>query len=305
MRWLYRRIRTSNSGASPSRTRRTTSSSESAFHSARTCASSRSFGMAVLRCIRVSRAWKVTAGPGRYFVAPASKGEHVARALRTLTAVLALGGLADAALAWGPTGHRATGRVAERHLSPQAARAVTELIGPESLAYVATWSDEIRSEPDWAKAESWHWVTVPDGETYEAAAKNPAGDVLEAIGRFEATLADARAPRTERVQALKWLAHLLGDLHQPLHVGRGDDRGGNETVVLWFNEPSNLHSVWDSRIIEQSELSFSELAELVDRATPDEVRAFQRGGPREWAVESQQLRDRVYAIGDRRLSYKY
>jgi S1/P1 Nuclease len=229
----------------------------------------------------------------------------VAPTLRILTGVLLLGGLADASFAWGPTGHRATCRVAERHLNPQAAKAVAELLAPEALAYVGTWADEIRAEPDWAKAESWHWVTVPDGQTYEAATKNTAGDVLEAIGRFEATLADRNAPRVERVQALKWLAHLLGDLHQPLHVGRGDDRGGNETVVLWFGEPSNLHSVWDSKVIEQSELSFSELAELVDRATPDQAREWQRGGPRDWAAESQQLRDQVYAIGDRRLSFKY
>lgn len=229
----------------------------------------------------------------------------MARVLRTLTIALVLGGLTDAALAWGPTGHRATCRVAERHLTPAAARAVADLLGPEALAYVGTWADEIRSESDWAKAESWHWVTVPDGQTYEATAKNPAGDVLEAVSRFQAVLADRNAPRADRAQAVRWLAHLIGDLHQPLHVGRGDDRGGNETVVLWFGEPSNLHSVWDSKLIEQSELSFTELAELVDRASPDQVREWQRGGPREWAAESQELRGTVYAIGDRRLSFKY
>ncbi len=225
--------------------------------------------------------------------------------LRVLAGVVMVGGLADPSLAWGPTGHRATARVAERHLTPQAAKAVAELLAPESLTYAGTWGDEIRSEPEWARADPWHWVTVPDGQTYEAAAKNPAGDVLEAIARFQKTLADKTAPRAERAQAVKWLAHLLGDLHQPLHVGRGDDRGGNETVVLWFGEPSNLHSVWDSKLIEQSELSFTELAELVDRATPEQAREWQRGGPREWAAESQQLRDQVYSIGDRRLSFKY
>jgi hypothetical protein len=212
---------------------------------------------------------------------------------------------ADVSLAWGPTGHRATGRVAERHLTPQAARAVAELLAPETLAYVATWSDDIRPEPAWAKGDPWHWVTVPDGQTYETTSKNPGGDVVEAIARFQKTLADRSAPRPERAQALKWLAHLIGDLHQPLHVGRGDDRGGNETVVLWFGEPTNLHSVWDSKIIESSELSFSELADLVDHATPEQVRDWQRGGVLDWAVESQRLREQVYTLGDRRLSYKY
>lgn len=225
------------------------------------------------------------------------------RVLVTTLAILS-GGVAPA-LAWGPTGHRATGRIAERHLTPQAARAVADLLAPETLAYSGTWSDEIRSEPDWAKGDPWHWVTIPDGQTYDASARNPAGDVLEAIARFEKVLGDRSAPRAERIQALKWIAHLIGDLHQPLHVGRGDDRGGNEIVVLWFGEPTNLHSVWDSKLIEQSELSFTELAELVDRAPTEQVRDWQRGGPREWATESQGLRDQVYAIGDRRLSFKY
>jgi S1/P1 Nuclease len=227
---------------------------------------------------------------------------HMARAV---VAGFILVAVAPGATAWGPTGHRAVGRVAERHLTPQAALAVSELIAPEQLAYVTTWADDIRSEPDWAKAEPWHWVTIPDGQTYDSSPKHTGGDVLEAIARFEKVLADRTAPRLERIRALKWLSHLIGDLHQPLHVGRGDDRGGNEVLVLWFNEPSNLHSVWDSKMIESSQLSFSELAELVNHPTAEQVREWQATGPREWARESQDLRAAYYAIGDRRLSYRY
>ena len=225
--------------------------------------------------------------------------------VRRLALSFAVLSFAPAAHAWGPTGHRAVGRVAERHLSPAAARAVKDLIAPEQLAYVATWADEIRSEPEWTKADPWHYMTIPDGATVDAATKNPAGDVLEAIARFEKVLADRSAPRTDRVQALKWLAHLIADLHQPMHVGRGDDRGGNETVVLWFGEPSNLHSVWDSKLVETSELSFSELADLVDHPSADDLRDWSASRPADWARESQELRASVYAIGDRRLSWKY
>jgi S1/P1 Nuclease len=226
--------------------------------------------------------------------------------LRPTAALLALClSAAPAAHAWGPTGHRAVGRVAERHLSPAAARAVKDLLAPEQLAYVTTWADEVRSEAEWTKADPWHYMTVPDGQPVEAAVKNPGGDVLEAIARFEKVLGDRTAPRAERAQAIKWLAHLIGDLHQPLHVGRGDDHGGNETVVLWFGEPSNLHSVWDGRMIENSQLSFTELADLVDHPSADETRAWQAAGPAEWARESLELRAAAYAIGDRRLSWKY
>jgi S1/P1 Nuclease len=228
------------------------------------------------------------------------------RPLRAGLLALALTAVAaPQAAAWGPTGHRAVGRVAERHLTPEAARAVRELLGVETLAYVTTWADEIRSEPRGAKAEAWHWVTIPDGQAYEASPKNPEGDVLEAIARFERILAGRAAPGPERTEALKWLSHLVGDVHQPLHVGRGDDRGGNEVLVLWFGEPTNLHAVWDSKIIDSSQLSFSELADLVDHPTPDEVREWQSTSPGAWARESQALRAACYAIGDRRLSYGY
>jgi nuclease S1 len=230
-------------------------------------------------------------------------GVNMKRVARLLLVLLA--GLAPCAEAWGPTGHRAVGRVAERHLTPEAKRAVAQLLAPEQLAYVTTWADEIRSEPQWSRAEAWHWVTVPDGRTYESSAKNPEGDVLEAISRFEMVLADGGRPRIERARALKWLSHLVGDIHQPLHVGRGDDHGGNDVLVLWFNEPRNLHAVWDSGFIEFSGLSFSELADLVDHPTPDEVVEWQSAPPSTWAAESQRLRDACYELGDHKLSFRY
>jgi hypothetical protein len=230
---------------------------------------------------------------------------QVLRCSRAVLAGFILFAGAPGANAWGPTGHRAVGRVAERHLTPQAAAVVAELLAPEQLAYVATWADEMRSEPDWARADAWHWVTIQDGQTYDSAPKNPGGDVLEAITRFEKVLADRTAPKRERMQALKWLSHLVGDVHQPLHVGRGDDHGGNDVVVLWFNEPTNLHAVWDSKIIDGNQLAFSELADLLDHSTPEQVREWQASGPRDWARESQELRAACYEMGDRKLSFRY
>jgi nuclease S1 len=225
--------------------------------------------------------------------------------LRTIPALLAAVLAAVPASAWGPTGHRAVGRVAERHVAPETAREVAAILGPERLAYVGTWADDIRSDPAWAKAETWHFVTIPAGQTYATSKKNEAGDVLEAIARFERVLADRAAPRLERQQALKWLVHLVGDIHQPMHVGARDDRGGNEVMVLWFGDPSNLHSVWDSGLIDRMELTSTELAEKVDVAGPDQVRGWQSTTPLDWAEESRAAAERAYALGDRRLGYKY
>jgi len=218
--------------------------------------------------------------------------------------LLALWAAAPSA-AWGPIGHRAVGRIAERYLTPAAAHAVSEILAPERLAYVGTWADEIRTDPAWNKAIDWHWIDAPEGVAIGEGKRNPNGDILEAIERFRGILADPTQPRLERAQALKFLVHFLGDLHQPLHAGTTGDRGGNEILVTWFDKPSNLHAVWDEGMIEQAKLSAIELAEKVDHPTLQEVAAWQAQGPLEWARESHALLPEVYKIGDRRLGWKY
>ncbi len=209
------------------------------------------------------------------------------------------------ATAWGPNGHRAVGQVAENHLTPEARAALEELMGHESLARAGTWPDEIRSDPAWNRASPWHYISIDDDETLETTERNPRGDVLEAMERFEAVLRDPAASREDKVVAVRFLTHFVGDVHQPLHVGRRGDRGGNEIVVLWFGEPSDLHAVWDHEMIESQRLSFTELVRFLDHPAPEQVAAWQAAGYREWIAESFALRDQVYDLGDRRLGYEY
>jgi hypothetical protein len=207
--------------------------------------------------------------------------------------------------AWGPNGHRIVGRIAMNHLTDEAARAVECLLGPEGLDQVSTWPDEIRSDPNWKKADPWHFISIDDAETLETTARDPAGDVLEAIQRFTAVLRDPQATRESKQEALRFLVHFVGDIHQPLHVGRRADRGGNSIKVMWFKEESNLHSVWDSGMIDNEKLSFSELAAFIDHPTLQELQTWQSAPPADWANESKAERDRVYQIGDGKLSYEY
>jgi len=209
------------------------------------------------------------------------------------------------AFPWGPNGHRVVGRIAEHHLSPAAARGVAAILGSESLAQASTWPDEIRSDPAWNKAKPWHFVTIPDGATYESSAKSPDGDVIEAIARFSKVVQDPQAEAENKVEALRFLVHFVGDLHQPLHVGRPGDQGGNLVKVTWFDAETNLHAVWDEKIIEAEKLSFSELAEFIDHPTETEIRTWQSGGVLDWVQESMDNRARVYAIGDGKLGYLY
>jgi hypothetical protein len=191
------------------------------------------------------------------------------------------------ASAWGPNGHRAVGRIAMNHLSEEAARAIDGLIGPENLAQVSTWADEIRHE------------------TLETTARNPAGDVLEAMQRFEAVLRDPHADRQAKQEALKFLVHFVGDIHQPLHAGRRADHGGGDVEVMWFSEKTDLHWLWDHHIIESEKLSFSELAAFLDHPTQEEIRTWQSATYADWIRESKAERERVYRIGDGKLGFQY
>ena len=212
-------------------------------------------------------------------------------------------------LAWGANGHRIVGRIAANHLTAEAAVAVTSLLGAESLDQAATWADDIRNDPDWQpplkNPSPWHYISIDDGETLETTVRNPDGDVLEAIERFSAVLRDPQATRPAKQEALRFVIHFVGDVHQPLHVGRRADRGGNDVEVTLFGDKTNLHSVWDSGLIESEKLSFSELAAFIDRPTLGDVRAWQSSAPADWVRESKAARDRVYKIGDGKLGYQY
>lgn len=212
-------------------------------------------------------------------------------------------------LAWGPNGHRIVGRIAANHLTAEAAVAVASLIGPEGLDQASTWADEIRDDPNWQpplkNPSPWHFISIDDHETLETTARDPNGDVLEAIERFSAVLRDAKATRPARQEALRFLVHFVGDVHQPLHVGRRADRGGNLVKVTLFGEETNLHSVWDSGLLESEKLSFSEFAAFIDRPTLEELRTWQGATPADWVRESKAARDRIYKIGDGKLSYRY
>lgn len=219
--------------------------------------------------------------------------------------VLLLLAMSSPVLAWGPNGHRIVGRIAMHHLSEEAARAVECLIGPEGLDQVSTWPDEIRSDPNWKKADPWHFISIDDAETLETTARNPDGDVLEAMQRFAAVLRDAQANRQAKQEALKFLVHFIGDVHQPLHVGRRADRGGNNVEVMWFAEKTNLHSVWDNHLVENEKLSFSDFAAFIDHPTQEEIRTWQNATFADWVKESKAVREQVYKIGDGKLGFQY
>ena len=200
------------------------------------------------------------------------------------------------ALAWGKTGHRVVAAIADTQLSGLARAHVEEILGPgESLDEAANWPDEMRSAPGefWQKtATPWHYVTL-NGIIYDHAP--PEGDALEALSHFRAVLQDQNASLADKQLALRFVVHLVGDLHQPLHVGKCCDRGGNDVKVSWFGKPTNLHAVWDSQLVDEEQLSFTELAAKLERhISNNDVIAWWDINPRDWISESGEIRDTLY-----------
>jgi len=151
--------------------------------------------------------------------------------------------------AWGFEAHRLIAELAEQQLTPAAkaeANRLLELEPGSTLSSVSTWADEIRSR----ETGPWHYVNFPRGScSYDKARDCPTGScVIEAIGAQLAIL-KSKAPDADRLQALKFVVHLIGDVHQPLHAGYADDKGGNTVQLQSFGKGSNLHSLWDSGLV--------------------------------------------------------
>lgn len=215
------------------------------------------------------------------------------------------------AFSWGLTGHRVIAEVAQQHLSKKAKKELHRLIGDETLAWWANWPDFIKSDSAWNHASKWHYVDLPGhigkDEFIAALKKLPGKNLYTQIIDMTAQLKDRSLPDEQRRIALRFLVHLVGDLHQPLHVGRDEDQGGNKITVYWFGKKTNLHSVWDSYFIDDQQYSYTEYARLLDIASKEKVREWQSSSLEEWFYESHVMADSIYDAtpAESKLSYQY
>lgn len=192
---------------------------------------------------------------------------------------------------WGKTGHRVIGEIASRNLTPEAAKAVNDLLEGRSIARIGTWADEIRSNPAFNKYTSWHYVNLPLDKKYEEV-KHDGDNVVKAINLCIASLKNEKSTKDEKAFYLKYLIHCLADLHQPLHTGRAEDKGGNAIYLKYFGRKTNLHRVWDTDIINDYGMSYTELStNLMGRNNvPVEI-----GTAADWANESHEEVAKIYS----------
>jgi hypothetical protein len=208
---------------------------------------------------------------------------------------------------WGPTGHRATGKIAENHLTKKALRNIDKLLKGQSLAFVSTYGDEIKSDKRYNDFYTWHYVNMPLDSNYESSEKNPKGDLVTGINKCISVLKDDNSSDEDKVFYLKLLVHFIGDLHQPMHIGRAEDKGGNTIQVQWFGRGTNLHRVWDENMIEEWKMSYLELADNAEDLSKEQIKSIQNGSIVDWVHDTHELSKTTYAsveVGEN-LRYRY
>lgn len=164
---------------------------------------------------------------------------------------------ANVTFAWGPKGQTITVKLAESFLTEEAKFQVQTILNNEDLSSYATWADVVRNTDEWRNTAVWHYINIDS-----LTSTNDPDDIVEAINFCIQRLTTALSS-DDRATWLKFLIHLMGDLHQPLHAGQSRDRGGNSVRVSYGGQSTNLHALWDGRFIEKQALSVEKYVQLL------------------------------------------
>lgn len=213
--------------------------------------------------------------------------------------------------AWGMTGHRIVGQIADYYLTAKARRGVAQVLGNESPAMASNWPDLIKSDSTYNYLGSWHYVNLPAGLDHNGVFNFLDTDkhvnVYNKIPEMIAILKDKQKTPTEKQMAMRLLIHFLGDVHQPMHTARKDDLGGNKVNLSWFGQRSNLHRIWDEQLIDYQQLSYTEYATAINHPTKEQLNKWRHDSLKETVYESYLACNKIYAEtkADDKLSYRY
>jgi len=213
--------------------------------------------------------------------------------------------------AWGVLGHRIVGQIAESYLTPKAKLEISKILGTESIAMATNWADFIKSDSTMAYLSPWHYLNIPRGLTFsevQSYLKNDTiVDAYTKINFLVKQLKSKQLSKDRKTFYLKLLIHFVGDIHQPLHVAELEE-GGNKIKVLWFNSPSNLHQVWDSKLIDFQQLSYTEYSNAINHTTKTERMLWQKQPMNEWIWNSYQISEKIFddvKQPEEKLGYQY
>ncbi|HSV11117.1 MAG TPA: S1/P1 nuclease [Hanamia sp.] len=214
-------------------------------------------------------------------------------------------------MAWGMSGHRIVGEIADSYLTAKARLAVQQILGTESIAMASNWPDFIKSDPAYNYLSPWHYINVPDSLNYAEfqsfLKKDTATDAYTKLNFIIKELKNKSLPKDKKLFYLRLLIHIAGDVHQPLHVS-GRAQGGNQIKVLWFGQHTNLHSVWDEKLIDYQQLSYTEYTKAINHTTAAQRKKWQQEPISKWLYDSYTISEKLFpeiTEPDQKLSYRY
>lgn len=173
--------------------------------------------------------------------------------------------LAFNGFAYDAIGHRTVADVAYHNLTASAQQQVDNLLGTHGIIYFATWADDMRNDSTYAYSYNWHFQNLADSLTTQDLQKLWQNPLMEGEHLFYAIQTMVKRLKTDKkdAEALKFLIHFVGDLHQPFHLGRAEDRGGNDIPTKWFSQNIKVHQLWDKDLIEQQKYSYTEYSQYL------------------------------------------
>jgi hypothetical protein len=200
------------------------------------------------------------------------------------------------ASAYDAIGHRIIADIAYQNLTEKTKTQVDKIVGKQGIVYTSTWADEVRSDKKYAYSYPWHYQNLRDEMTavdFEKLLANPTSEgehLFFAIAEMQTRL---RKDKTD-AEALKFLVHFVADLHQPMHLGRKEDLGGNKVDTKWFGKTTNLHSLWDTNIIESRKMSYTEYSRFLQDKLEPQKSAYKNYSLLQSVENTYNLRNEIY-----------
>ncbi len=202
--------------------------------------------------------------------------------------------LPTAAFGWGQNGHRIIGEIAQQHLKKKAEERIVAVLGGSSIAMEANWADFIKSDTTYRACNTWHYNNFEAGldrATFDSVAMLQ--DRGEAVYRVYYLIDHLKANPNDEA-TLRFLIHIVGDIHCPMHMGRPENRGGNSIKIKWFGRNTNLHALWDDMLIETQDLSYTEYVAHLQRTQPNTYAKFEAPQVLDWAWQTVQNGNKIY-----------
>lgn len=204
--------------------------------------------------------------------------------------------------AWGRDGHHMVAEIAMHYLSETAKQNVLQVLGRTSPDDAGTWMDDMRSTPYYDYMKHWHYVDIPKDSSYT---RGQGDNLIAALNQAFNDLKANRLTKEKKKEAVMILFHLMGDMHQPLHTGYPEDKGGNTVQVNYGGGGTNLHHVWDDDIIESQKITTEDCLALGSKLTDDELKAIRSGNFVSWMNDSRSHLPEVYDFDGHKLTDAY